>query len=221
MIIKLLKDNTVTATYEDGIKENVNSGHSHKALSPETKALAEAFVYGEGVESDDISFNGLVVRSGQDVVTPLDGQPLDVRLATFCGIVFGENAKRDYILSLPTVDVVKTESVQNTVDVARMKLREIEIDGVMAPDPDGQMVPETAPASFDVRDYDVVDGQAVQKIITMTENRVIIDQYPEADEAGNPIMIDVPVLDSEGQPETFEMIQYQGSLYTFDQLVAK
>lgn len=219
--ISLLEDNTVMADYDDGTNENVNSSHSHKALSDETKALAEAFVYGEGVESEVISFNGLVVRSGQDVVTPLDDQPLDVRLATFCGIVFGENAKRDYILSLPTVDVVKTKSVQKMVNVVKKKLKEILVDGELVPDPDGQMVPETAPASFDIRDYDIVDGSAVEKTITMTENRVIIEQYPEADMNGDPVMIDAPVLDDKGEVVTFKMIQYQGNLYTFDQLVAK
>lgn len=94
MIMQLLEDNTVFVKYPDGTLENINSSHSHRAMSELSKLVADLFPYKGALEFNkdhpSLKFNDVsgLVTWGDQEITPLDDLtylPDDVKL--FCETV--------------------------------------------------------------------------------------------------------------------------------------
>ena len=68
MIIKILQDNTVHVRYSDGTEQTLNSTHSHKAVSPTVKAVADALPYKGAMEfTEDYVAPVFVLEKGEIV----------------------------------------------------------------------------------------------------------------------------------------------------------
>lgn len=208
-MIKLLEDNTVLTP-----DENVNSGHSHKALTPLTKALAEAFLYPAITDAtrpaSELIYEELRYDTGR------------IHIQTRQVNVTGEGEDRRIIKLPPEVETVNvfddlTGQPQRVQDFASLVFTDeakVEfIDSLSTVDVP-QMTQEQGtyrePASQSI---EVKNGKAI--VTPIPEGPPIPMVTPEDE----PIMVDVPVLDTEGEPVVDTFIVYENKQYTREELL--
>lgn len=202
MRIKLLEDNTITASYDDGVNENINSANhldtndATRALSPITESLAKTFIYKGAYDSandDDGSLvfddeNCRVAALGSRVnenptlmtIDPLEPLPADPRVKAFCEIVFADIAITDrFIEQLPLVKVM-TKS-QQVIQVSAGTLNAIE-QVIQIPKGEQTIV--------------VTDG--VARATTIYEKSIWL--LSVVDDSDKPVMAPVQGTDDDGNP---------------------
>lgn len=213
MKISLLEDNTVTADYDDGKYENINSSHSDNALSPLSKSIADAFPYrgaftrsdGETV-CDRIVFNGLTIKmtlydmNGLEKVNketntfdPLeDMTSASQRVQDFAALVFTDEVRSAFIETLPKVPVmIETQQmirVDKGTDGAVKKTIDI---------PKGEKI------------VSVKSGKATAKTIYSKDIWIML----VVNEDGSEHMIPAKKIDAEGNVETQRFHKKTGDFY--------
>lgn len=203
MKIKLLEDNTVIASYDDGTSENINSGNylslevQSIALSPQTEALVIAFPnknkeynpYNTEDDSDiTLSFNSKSCKVGD--IDPLELLLTDERTKKFCEIVFTDEVVAAFIEQLPQIPV--TTEQQRVVQVPAPLFNE---DGSEVPENPKNAYEHTISMPEGEERILLVDGVATSKKIY--EKKIWI--APLFNEDGSEAMQSVQVV-ANGEP---------------------
>ena len=122
-MLKLLEDNTVATE-----SENINSCHSHKALTDQTRAIAEAFPYLYATKSGDgeeaLTFNGRTIN-GIGCFDNISGQ--SERFKLFASLVFTDELRAEV-----KVEVAQAEADRLAAEEAEAARIQVMVDAGLA-----------------------------------------------------------------------------------------